>query len=86
MPLPKPNELIKLAKACRKAGIVHFKSPECEFTLDPEVVSKVSKELKHSVQSTKIETDSLTEEEMLFWSVGQADSAVKDRSSDENNT
>jgi hypothetical protein len=71
--LPKASELLKLAKACRKAGIVHFKSPEYEFTLGDEPVRKptktiTQKQLIATSNQGEIETDSLSEDQILFWS------------------
>lgn len=64
--------LKKLAATCRKAGITHFKSAEFEFTLSdelPTVISKKStkKEVKVS-QNESFESDSLSEDDLLFWS------------------
>lgn len=69
------KELKKLAFACRHAGISHFKNNEVEFTLTdspPESnYKKKQKETtlnKDSVIQGSIETDSLTEEQLLMYS------------------
>lgn len=71
------KQLKKIAKACRDAGIKHYKCEEFEFTLTDELPlssykQKIQAQLpddgKHS-----IETDgwnSLTPEEQLMWSSG----------------
>lgn len=71
MSLPKTSELIKLAKACRKAGISHFKSPEYEFKLTEEAPVRATKKIFLPTPQTQgdIETDSLSEEDLLFYSV-----------------
>lgn len=70
------KELKRLAAACRKAGILHFKSEQYEFTLTEEApkspykVTKESKKAPNTVSNQSFESDSLTNEELLFWSVG----------------
>ncbi len=69
------KSLKKLADTCRKAGIKTFKNAELEFTLTDEVPvsqykkAKKSTEAKASVSNSSIESDSLTEEQLLFFSV-----------------
>jgi len=66
--------LKKLADACRKAGITHFKNEHMEFTLSPEPPAsnykkrKASKETEPVVDSA-FKSDTLTEEALLLWSV-----------------
>lgn len=68
--------LRKLAEACRKAGIKHYKNDEVEFTLTDELpISNYKKRTSKSVYNddqTAMETlgtgDSLTDEQMLLWS------------------
>lgn len=68
--------LKKLADACRKAGIKHFKNSEVEFTLSDEgPVSNYKKRTSAQPSSQLIETtdsifqsDQLTEEQLLLWS------------------
>jgi hypothetical protein len=69
MPIPTAKELKKLAKACRDAGIHYFKSADFEFTLNGVAPEKPSRSRSSSsdVQG-EIESDSLTEEELLYWS------------------
>ena len=75
MQLPDLKELKKLADACRKAGIKHFKSNDFEFTLTDDIpVSnykkrKVAAEVSAPAPSI-FETDTLTEEQLLNWSSG----------------
>lgn len=76
MDLPDPKVLIKLAAACRKAGITTFKGAGIEFTLEP----KGPLQTRSKKQSTgkpealeeqgEIETNEPTQEELLFWSAG----------------
>jgi len=69
MPLPTAKELKKLAKACREAGIHYFKSSDFEFTLNGVAPEKPHRsKLSSSDVQGEIESDSLTEEELLYWS------------------
>lgn len=73
MDLLDPKRLKKLADACRKVGIKHFKSAEFEFTLtdhDPSVKTSKQKKLKPLVDNDTIESEAPTDEELLMWSVG----------------
>lgn len=87
-PLPfDVKQLKKLAATCRKAGIINFKCMKdgsFEFELDPNHVpevplSKLSQrtEQKASVQGP-IESDGLTEEQLLMWSTGGMESVDRD--------
>lgn len=70
MQLPDPKALKKLADTCRKAGIIHFKSPEFEFTLDPDYQLKVDSKkptVNHGI-TDQVESDSLSPEELMLWS------------------
>lgn len=73
MNLPDPKALKKLADTCRKAGIKHFRSADFEFTLSDEITTKVSqksaKANSYEDQAAKFESDTLSPEELLFWSV-----------------
>lgn len=68
------KSLKKLAELCRKVGIKTFKNADMEFTLSDDVapVSRASR--KDNAKAPVVEsnedvvTNSLTEEEMLFWS------------------
>ena len=67
-----PKELKKLADACRKAGILHFKNADVEFTLAPEVPKSNYKKKQEFNETNVIDndfrTDSLTDEQLLLWS------------------
>ncbi len=71
MDFPSPKELKKLAAACRKAGIKAFKGPTFEFTLSDDAPMS---NYKRSKQSTSPQpdkpfvSDSLSEEDLMFWS------------------
>lgn len=87
METPNVKLLKKLADACRKAGIKSFKGYGFEFTLD-ELVPSAKKQAKVVEEPAKpaadngpeipFETDSLTNEELLFWSVGLTSQATGD--------
>ena len=70
------KNLKKLADACRKAGIKHFKNADIEFTLsDDAPVSNYKKKIATaSVESVRTSNDFiptqdiLTDEELLFYS------------------
>jgi hypothetical protein len=72
------KSLKKLADACRKAGITHFKNSEFEFTLSPDAPTssykKKQEELKtYSDPNSKaiddaFNSDTLTDEQLLMWS------------------
>lgn len=67
------KELKKLADACRKAGIKHFKNAEVEFTLSDDLPQSNYKKKQVNAPATgpdQITGDSLTEQELLFWSTG----------------
>jgi len=74
-----PKELKKLADACRKAGIKHYKDGPIEFTLtDDAPVSKYKKAKTESaplVANPTVTSDSLTDDQLLFWSVASTDGA-----------
>jgi hypothetical protein len=63
-----PKELIKLAQACRKAGISHYKCGDLEFTLgeDPRVNTVAT--VKPQTQGD-VETEELSDDALLLWSV-----------------
>lgn len=83
MTLPTAKELKKLAAACRKAGITHFKQGDLELDIAEELPKKPRKASHASIESTQpsnIESDgwdTLTEEEKLFWSVGGTEVKVE---------
>lgn len=76
--LPDFKQLKKLADACRKAGIKTFKGHGLEFTLTedlppPSDYKRKKAETKPVVNHAgpdRPETDQLTEDELLYWSVG----------------
>lgn len=82
------KELKKLAAACRKAGISHFKSADYEFTLT-EDAPKSAYKLKtgtHEPQAganDKFESDSLSESDLMFWSVGNPLGETKEEGSEQ---
>lgn len=87
MVLPKARDLISLARACRKAGITHFRSGDVEFTLSDEPPAEnFRNKTKSTVVSpagpevdAKFESDGLTEEQLLFYSVqGQPESIASE--------
>ena len=67
MSLPNPKEIKKLAKACREAGITHFKHADFEFTLG-DLPEKPGKVAKADVQGN-IDSNMPSEADLLFWSV-----------------
>lgn len=74
MNLPDIKQLKKLADACRKAGIKHFKSPEFEFTLTEDAPVKQARQSKGAAPKAshsdtgEVETSGLSPEELMFWS------------------
>lgn len=81
MSLPNPKEIKKLADACRKAGIAHFKCDSFEFTLSPQAQSVATPKPKSTAAGKDSpigeagEWDSLSEEAKLFWSIGNFEGA-----------
>lgn len=72
--------LRELAKECRRAGIKHFKCAEYEFTLSDEAPEsdykknkRTTSQLQETTSNTEVQSDSLTEQELLFWSSGGPD-------------
>ena len=71
------KDLKKLAKACRAAGIKSYKDQHLEFTLTDDSPSttrksrmiKSTQNLAQSVDSA-FETDTLSQDALLMWSVG----------------
>ena len=70
-----PKTLKKLAKACRDAGIKHYKDADMEFTLTDEAPQAAAPRGRKAAPkpapgvAPEFETDSLSPEELLFWSV-----------------
>lgn len=79
-----PKELIKLASACRKAGIKSYKQGDVEFTLTddlPEIRSNSKKTSGVSLSANDTDLadgEELSPEDLLFWSVGGHEESVKD--------
>lgn len=81
MPALSPKELKKLAAACRLAGIKIYKGDGFEFTLSdeaPPVSSYKKKQMQtnpqaKTSQSEDFESDSLSEDALLFWSTGDVE-------------
>lgn len=79
------KELKKLAAACRKAGISHFKSEQYEFTLTEDQPVSAYKQAKITASNSdaqvsgdtgKFQSDSLTDDELLFWSVDKSSQLI----------
>jgi hypothetical protein len=71
MSILNPKDLIKLANACRKAGIKHYKQGDIEFTLTDDLPQPQSRRVNTSKTDDSIEdfqTDTLTEDQLLFYS------------------
>jgi hypothetical protein len=71
-----PGELKKLAKACRTAGISHFKNAEIEFTLT-DLPTKQEKAFGKAAANTGglksvidegFEAEGLSQDQLLMWS------------------
>lgn len=71
MGFPTPKELKKLADACRKAGISTFKQGEIEIHLSGEAPQSnyKKKQAKNYGPDKPLEEETLTEEQLLNWSV-----------------
>jgi hypothetical protein len=67
-----PKELIKLAAACRKAGIKSYKDADCEFTLTEDAPQRKSRAKSvaapYAGPDKEFQTDSLTTDQLLMWS------------------
>lgn len=71
MTLPSAKQIKDLAKTCRKVGIKHFKSADFEFTLTdelPNIPKSVQKSTPDDVVADVIATNSINDEQLLFWS------------------
>lgn len=85
MALPTAKELKKLAAACRAAGISSFKGEGIEFTLSadapvkrPRAAQAPKKAAPVDLGENAVETDEMSPEALLFWSV--ADPTPEDTS------
>ena len=68
-----PKELKKLAKACREAGVKHYKCADFEFTLTDEAPIKSNKKQQihqPADNNERLVSEDLTEEQLLFYSAG----------------
>ena len=75
-----PKDLKRLADACRKAGITHYKDADVEFTLSDEAPPSAKRKstlgeanrpsISDSVDASYT-SDELTEEQLLMWSSGE---------------
>ncbi len=81
MELPKARDIVSLAKACRKVGIIHFRSGDVEFTLSDDLPESQTSRGKAALSAPspaaldaadKFESDGLTEEQLLFYSVQES--------------
>lgn len=65
-----PKELKKLVKVCRDMGVKSYKGDGFEFTLTDDLPVKSGKKLINNSPTPEydIESDTLTPEELLFWS------------------
>lgn len=71
MSLPTPKQLLQLAKACRKAGIVQFKGEGVEFTLADRPAGnprKAAGKVDNSPVVSQDDWDGLSEMDKLMWS------------------
>lgn len=75
MTLPDLKELDKLIALCRKRGISTIKLGEMELTLSEEAPKPTSRKPRNlstelPITSAPYNSDSPTEEELLYWSAG----------------
>jgi hypothetical protein len=70
-----PQKLHQLAKACRKAGIKHYKDADVEFTLTDESPKKQKAAKQDNTPDTPVETDIPSPEALMFWSAQGIDPA-----------
>lgn len=77
MTLPTPAQIKKLADACRKAGIKHFKSGDLEFTLGDAPPksprNKTSSPVDETPPDANFKHDELSYEQLLNWSITSTD-------------
>jgi glutamine synthetase len=73
------KELKKIADACRKLGIKHYKSAEFEFTLSdsaPQSNYKKQKTKSYTDDDSEIRVeDTISDEDLLFWSTVEESTA-----------
>lgn len=73
METPNLKLIKKIAAACRKAGIMTFEGYGIKFTLDPSTMpippsERVVEKTPMAPANEALKQESLTEEELLFWS------------------
>lgn len=78
-----PKQITKLAAACRKAGIKHFKTADFEFTLTDEAPVSAYKAAKtQAAPSIKPDaaftSDELDQEALMYWSTSFEKPAEED--------
>ncbi len=82
MSLPTAKELKSLAKACRPAGITQFEGGGIKFTLaDFQPTTRkgpLAKSPPKDLGENSIESDSLSDTDMLFWSCPSEPGAKED--------
>ncbi len=84
MALPSPKELKRIAKACREAGIKTFKADGLELTFSDSFELPKSKETSvERYASDMIPTDEMSDEDKLFWSVGNVEDIVNSKTDGE---
>ena len=66
-----PREFKKLVKTCRELGVKSYKGADFEFTLNDFIPTKRAgkKNELAEVQTEEIESDILTPEQLMWWSV-----------------
>ena len=78
-----PKELKKLVKLCRDMGVKSYKGEGFEFTLTDEAPVKTPHKAfinSAGVQTDDIESDTLTPEQIMWWSaVGDSPFPVEDK-------
>lgn len=88
MNFPNAKVLKRLALTCRKVGISHFKhfqDGSFEFTLDPSTTFEPTKQQKteskqiDSTTHSPFASDTLTDEQLLMWSVTDPTQATEDK-------
>lgn len=84
MALPSPKELKRIAKACREAGIKTFKADGLELTFsDSFELPKLKETSVERYASDMIPTDEMSDEDKLFWSVGNVEDIVNSKTDGE---
>jgi hypothetical protein len=66
--LPDLKALNKLIALCRKQGVKVIKLGDMELTLSDDAPVKTSKKQEFNHTQGEVDTDSLTDEQLLMWS------------------